>query len=146
MKVKGSYTIEASFLVPFAIALMLLVGTTALWLYDKDVTWFNAVLIAEEAESQVRLDSKHAKTNNTAYGNSHGTDALLGDVSMTTAVKTKSYKVTVKNNGSVNLPFSAWFAELGWPVYGDLSASKSEVVLKPCEVIRAYRWIKSVKE
>ena len=144
MKVKASFTIEASFLVPISFVIMLLIGYTSLWLYDRNIAWMNAADITQYVATVKESDEENAKEKSKQYINKHQNVFFLGDATFACEMKDEKLLVKAMEKGSVNIPFQGWMRKYGGPSFGQIEESQSKVVLKHCDMIRAYRRIKSV--
>ena len=146
MKVKASFTIEASFLVPISFVIMLLIGYTSLWLYDRNIAWMNAADITQYIATVKESDEENAKEISQQYINKHQNVFFIGKAVFTCEMKDEKLLVKTTEKGSVSIPFQGWMRQYGASSFGQIKESQSKVVLKHCDMIRAYRRIKSVSE
>lgn len=144
---KGSFTVEASFIVPIVMAMMLFIGFAALWLYDRDVSRINAEDTAAHAAYLMELGDAHGGGEEAAdryCADNMGRYLMQADISG--SISEGAYKVSVSCSGRANVPFSGWFDSLGWPAFGDIGASCDHIVLQHCDFIRACRLAGRLKD
>ena len=144
---KGSFTVEAAFIIPIVTAMMLFVGFAVLWLYDRDVARMNVSDTAHHAAELAELKESRKVTGGTDKEESSLAGRSLQyllDASAAEDLETGTYKVSAFVRGSANVPFSKWFNSLGWPQYGSIDADYEKTVLYHCDFIRTYRLAKKV--
>ena len=140
---KASFTVEASFIVPIALALMLFVCFTAFWLHDRNVSWINAADNAYHAARYMEDGDNSEKA--VSYAAEHADDFLIGNASVTDSLSTGKLIIEASLDGYVGIPLAGWFAKLGWPSFGSVHENHRCMVLRHCELIRHYRLAKKLK-
>ncbi len=138
IRLKASFTIEASYIMPMAFALLLLTGLTAMWLCDRDLAYFNALAIAKYGEEEELFDYAPEGTV-TGYGAAHAGDCILMDNGTSVSVTKNTKKIKVSIEGSCIIPFSGWIQGFGWETFSGISVTKKEKILRPCALIRKVR-------
>ena len=136
---RASFTIEASYLMPVILFLLVFVGTAALYLHDRCVACFDAQAITVYGRMLALGNSGEEESLLASYVSEEGSQGMLMTTEVQADGKIGTRKISADVEGGIGNAFAALFFAWGWPSFGSFSASEEDWNTDPCSLIRSAR-------
>ena len=136
---QASYTVEAAFLVPVTLFLLVLIGTTALYLHDRSIACFNAEAITIRGRMLTLGNAGEAESELTAFISESGTQGVLMTQSAGAQGEIGTLKISASVEGEIQNAFLSVFSAWGWPVLSSFNETDEDWNVDPCTLIRSAR-------
>lgn len=143
MQKRASITVEASIILPLAIAIMLFGITGALYLHDinvslahmQEITSYGRMLVWSEQTEEIKSMAGELKKK-----------GKLGATEGSQSIEVTGNKIIVREEAVPKTIFSSWFSNLGWKLFPERIVVEEDKVINPMKLIRKCRLLEHMGE